>query len=293
MILKNNKAIQIICEGFLIIVASVLSAVGLYVFVNPANFAPSGIDGVSIMVQNIFGINMGYVSLAINLPLLAIAYFFINKKYVIYTTIFTVMSSLTIIAMEKFSMYEYVSENNVWVAVLASGIILGIRTAVMIKIGGSSGGVDIIACLIQKKKPYLNIESLISAFCYIIIAISFFVYGNLESVIMSVAQMIVFNTAMSYMLKNTRNAVEVHIITDDVKNLREDILKELKHGATIIDCKGMFTDSQKQMVVTIINIHQMSDLIKISKKYADSFMYYSDVNGVLGNFRWNKFDEIK
>lgn len=291
--LKNNKAIQIICEGFLIIVASVLSAVGLYVFVKPADFAPSGIDGVSIMVQNIFGINMGYVSLAINLPLLAIAYFFINKKYVIYTTIFTIMSSLTIIAMEKFSMYEYVSENNVWVAVLASGIILGIRTAVMIKIGGSSGGVDIIACLIQKKKPYLNIESLISAFCYIIIAISFFVYGNLESVIMSVAQMIVFNTAMSYMLKNTRNAVEVHIITDDVKNLREDILKELKHGATIIDCKGMFTDSQKQMVVTIINIHQMSDLIKISKKYADSFMYYSDVNGVLGNFRWNKFDEIK
>lgn len=291
--LKNNKAIQIICEGFLIIVASVLSAVGLYVFVNPADFAPSGIDGVSIMVQNIFGINMGYVSLAINLPLLAIAYFFINKKYVIYTTIFTVMSSLTIIAMEKFSMYEYVSENNVWVAVLASGIILGIRTAVMIKIGGSSSGVDIIACLIQKKKPYLNIESLISAFCYIIIAISFFVYGNLESVIMSVAQMIVFNTAMSYMLKNTRNAVEVHIITDDVKTLREDILKELKHGATIIDCKGMFTDSQKQMVVTIINIHQMSDLIKISKKYADSFMYYSDVNGVLGNFRWNKFDEIK
>jgi uncharacterized membrane-anchored protein YitT (DUF2179 family) len=70
-------------------------------------------------------------------------------------------------------------------------------------------------------------------------------------------------------------------------------LQNLKHGATILDCKGMFTGEDKSMIITIINIHQMDDLIKLSRKYAGSFVYFSDVSGVWGNFRWNKTDIVK
>ncbi len=69
------KKIQTVIDLFLIIVASALSAIGLYCFVNPANFAPSGIDGVSMMLEKLTDINMGYTSLAINIPLLIIACF--------------------------------------------------------------------------------------------------------------------------------------------------------------------------------------------------------------------------
>lgn len=287
------KRIQVIFEILLIIIAALLSAVGLYSFVNPASFAPSGIDGIAMMLQKLTNINMGYISLAINIPLLIIAWFFISKKYVVYTTLFTVISSILMIVMEQIDMYQYVSQNNTWIAVLASGIMLGIRTAIMIKIGGSSGGVDIVSCIIQQKKPYLNIENLISIFCYIIIGISFFVYGNIESIIMSVAQMLIFNFAMNYMLKTTRNAVEAHIITDDPQEFKYDIINNLKHGATIIDGTGMFTGESRKTIITIINLRQMNDLIKISKKHPNSFIYFSEVNGVWGNFRWNKSDIAK
>ncbi|MBQ8740642.1 MAG: YitT family protein [Clostridia bacterium] len=287
------KKIQIVIDLFLTIVASVLSAVGLYTFVNPANFAPSGIDGISMMLQKLTDINMGYISLAINIPLLILAWFFISKKYVVYTTIFTVLSSVMMILMEQINMYEYVTENNAWIAVLASGIMLGFRTAIMIKIGGSTGGVDIISCIIQQKRPYLNIESLISIFCYIIIGVSFFVYGNIESVIMSIAQMMIFNLAMNSILKTTRNAVEARIITDDPQKFKEDIINNLKHGATIIDGTGMFTGESRKTIVTIINLRQMNDLIKLSRKHPNSFIYFSEVNGVWGNFRWNKSDIAK
>ena len=98
---ENMKKFQTVIDLFFIVIASALSAIGLYVFVNPANFAPSGIDGVSMMLQKITNINMGYISLAINIPLLVIAWFFISKKYVIYTTLFTVVSSVLMIVMEK------------------------------------------------------------------------------------------------------------------------------------------------------------------------------------------------
>lgn len=287
------KKFQVIADLFLIIIASVLSAVGLYTFVNPANFAPSGIDGISMMLEKLTGISIGYISLAINIPLLVIAWFFISKKYVIYTTIFTVISSVMMIIMEKIDMYQYFSESNAWISVFVSGIMLGIRTATMIKIGGSSGGVDIMASIIQQKRPYLNIENVITLFCYIIIGASFFVYGNIESVFMAIAQMLIFNLAMNYMLKTSRNAVEAKIITDEPEALKEDIICNLKHGATIIDATGMFTGEDKKMVISIINVRQMSDLIKISKKHPNSFIYFSEVNGVWGNFRWNKTDEVK
>jgi len=290
--MKSNK-FRYIIDVLLIIVAATLSSVALYTFVNPANFAPSGVDGISMMVQKLTGLNMGYVSLAINIPLLVVAWFFISKKYVVYTSLFTVVSSVAMIIMEKINMYEYITENHVWIAVFASGIMLGVRTAIMIRIGGSTGGVDIIACIVQKKKPYMNIETLISIFCYVTIGISFFVYQNIESVIMSVVQTLIFNLAMNSVLKPTRNAVEVRIITNDPEQFKEDILINLKHGATVIDCHGMYTGENKAMIVTIINIHQMDELIKLSRKYDSSFVYFSDVSGVWGNFRWNKSDIVK
>lgn len=290
--MKTNK-LRYVTDVLLVIVAATLSAVGLYTFVNPANFAPSGVDGISMMVQKLTGLNMGYVSLAINVPLLIVAWFFISKKYVVYTSLFTVISSVAMIVMEKINMYEYVTENHVWIAVFASGIMLGVRTAIMIRIGGSTGGVDIIACIVQKKKPYMNIETLISIFCYVTIGISFFVYQNIESIIMSVVQTLIFNLAMNSVLKPTRNAVEVRIITNKPEQFKDDILLNLKHGATVIDCHGMYTGEEKAMIITIINIHQMDDLIKLSRKYDSSFVYFSDVSGVWGNFRWNKSDIVK
>ncbi len=284
---------KLLKDILLMIFAAALSALGIHCFVNPASFAPSGVDGIAVMLQKLAGINVGYISLAINIPLLIIAWFLISRRYVIYTTLFTLLSSGMLIAMEALDLYQYISPDNSWLAVFASGVMLGVRTALMIRIGGSSGGVDIIATIIQQRRPYLNIESLISLFCYIIIGASFFVYGNLESVIMSVAQMLIFNTAMNRMLKTTRNAVEARIITDDPEKFKEDILKELKHGATIIDCEGMFTGDRKKTIVTIINLRQMDDLIKLSRKHPDSFIYFSEVNGVWGNFRWNKTDAVQ
>jgi uncharacterized membrane-anchored protein YitT (DUF2179 family) len=273
--------------------ASVISAIALHCFVGPAHYAPSGIDGISMMTQELTGINMGYVSLMINIPLLIVAWFFISRKYVVYTTIFTAMTSGMLIFMEQyFPDLIYKTETNLWISVFTSGIIMGARTAMMMKIGGSSGGVDIIASVIQKQRPYLNIETLIAAACYIIIGVSFFVYGNIESVIMSVVQMVVFNLSMNSMMKSTRNAVEVKIITNQPEQFKHDILVNLKHGGTAIKCTGMYTDDDKTMIVTLINIRQMNDLIKIARKYPDSFIYFSEAGGVWGNFRWHKHDPV-
>lgn len=281
-----------VLDFLIIVVASALSAVGLHMFINPAGFAPSGVDGIATMLQTTIGINMGYTSLLFNVPLLIVAWFLLNKKYVIYTLIYTFLSSAMLILAETVGLYQYSSETNTWIAVVTSGFLLGLRTGLLIKHGGSSGGIDIIACIIQKKRPYFNVETLISIISYMIIGASFFVYGNLESILMAVVQTVVFNITMNAVLKPTRNAVEVKIITNNANDLKQDILHNLKHGATILKCRGMYTDGERDMIVTVINIRQLNELMQISRKYPNTFIYYDTVNGVWGNFRWNKFDAV-
>ena len=95
---------------------------------------------------------------------------------------------------------------------------------------------------------------------------------------------------MNTVLKPTRNAIEVKIITNNAAELKQDILMNLKHGATIVKCRGMYTDDDRDMVITLINIRQLNELMQISRKYPNTFIYYVNVSGVWGNFRWNKFD---
>lgn len=280
---------RIVSEYLVIISAACLSAIGLYVFVYPANFAPSGIDGIAAMIQSTAGINAGITSLIINLPILMIAWYRLNRKYVEYTLIFTIIHSILLILLKGINFYQYVSASDKWISAIFSGILLGVRTGMMIKIGGSSGGIDIIGSIIQKKKPYANIELSISLLCYCIIGISFFVYDrNLECILLSITQMFVFSRSMGMMLNSTRSAIEVKIVTSETQKLTADIINMLRHGGTLLDCKGIYTDDERKIILCVINTNQIGELLQVVKNYPDSFTYFSGVNGVWGNFRWDK-----
>ncbi len=288
----KNKKLTIFFELIIVIFSSVISALGLHVFVYPANFAPSGFDGISAMLQKLTGLNAGIYLAIFNIPLLIWAYFKLNRKYVIYTIIFTIISSALLYIFELVNLYQYVSATDRILPAIFAGIILGIRTGLMIKIGSSTGGIDIIACMIQSKKPHLDLEKSISVMCYVIILISVFVYDNdITCILLSIVQIFTMEKAMGFILKDNRNAVEVKIITKDPELLKEKILFKLKHGATVINCTGMYTGEPRYMVVTIINIRQIGELTGIIRELPDTFIYHSDVTGVRGNFRWKKTDE--
>ena len=91
----------------LTLVAAALSAFGLHIFVYPASFAPAGIDGVATMLQEITSFNAGYYSLIINIPLLIVAWFFLNKRYVVYTVVFTLVSSIMLVVLVLIKSYRF------------------------------------------------------------------------------------------------------------------------------------------------------------------------------------------
>ncbi|MBQ8685471.1 MAG: YitT family protein [Clostridia bacterium] len=290
----NKKSVKKECINLsMLLLAAVFGAFGMHVFVYPSNFAPMGIDGIATMLQALTGVNAGIYTLVLNLPLFIMAWFILKKRYVIYTIVFIVTVSGMLVVLEAVSFYQYVTETDKLISAIFSGIMLGVRTGVMIKIGGSAGGADIIACAVQAKKPYGNVERLISLICYAIMGLSFFVYWDLNCIFLSIVQLIVFEWVMKAILTPTRNAIEVKIVTKHPNEIKEELLYNLKHGATLVESKGMYTDNENSIIFSVINIRQMPEFMEMIKRYTDTFVYYSDVKGVRGNFRWQKDDVAK
>lgn len=277
----------------LTVFAALLSAVTLHVFVYKNKFAPSGVDGIATMVQELTTLNAGIVALIINVPLLIVAWKILNRKYVIYTLIFTFLSSGFIMLLDYINFPQYEAMYEKVVAAVFSGLLLGVRTGIMIRLGFSTGGIDIIAAVFQKNRSYINIERIISIICYVITALSYFVYHDLGAILLSIIQMFVFEKGVALLLSDHRDAVAFHIITKEPEKIKEDIIYNLKHGATVMESRGLFTDTESFMIISIVNKRQIPEFISIVKKHKDTFMYYSDINGVSGNFRWKKDDIVK
>ncbi len=291
--MKQNPVKKEIFNVIITLLAAVLHAVGLWVFVIPADFAPSEIAGISTMLYEKTGLNAGYYSLFFNIPLLIAAWFLLKKRYVIYALLFTVFSSALMVVFEELEFYQYTVETDRLLAAIFSGVFFGVRTGLMLKIGSSTGGSDIIAGIIQMKKPHVNVEKLIMFIGFAIAISSYFVYWDLNSILLSLVQTFVLERVAAGVLKDNRNAIEVKIITHNPEELREEVIKNLRHSASVMKCTGMYSEQDYYMVVSVLNTHQLPELTQVAKKYPNTFVYYSDVAGVKGNFRWRKDEEVK
>lgn len=280
----------------LTVVAACFSVVALHTFVVPSDFSPSGIDGLCTVLYELTGLNMGWFKIFFNLPLLVLAYIFLNRKYVLYVILFTALDSFGVVLLEAFNFYIYIPSNAVpdsligyrLLAALVSGILLGVCVGIMLKIGYSSGGVDIIACLLHKWKPHFRIERIISVCAYSIVALSFFVYRDLTSIILSVVQIFVSECTVSTLLKHQRYAVEVKIVTKNPDAIKDAILYRHKHGATVVRSQGMYTGEANYTVHCVMNVRELPQFMNTMKKYPEAFVYFSDGVRIQGDYHFRE-----
>ena len=282
-------------------VAAFLSVLALYTFVVPAKFSPSGIDGLCTLLYEVTGLNVGYYKLMINIPLMILAWIFLNKKYVFYVMFFTLLDSVGMIIFEKVNFYIFVPANlgiaealsYRLIAAIFSGVLVGLCIGIMLKLGYSSGGTTVIAGLVHKWKKHLNVERVISVCGYTIVAISYFVYHDLTSILLSVMQIFVTEWTITSVLRSERYAVEVKVITKEPEKIKEEILYKHKHSATVIESHGMYTEEGNYMVVTVMNSRDIPEFMNTMKKHPDTFVYFSDGVRVQGNFHFERNKDIE
>ena len=119
-----------------------------------------------------------------------------------------------------------------------------------------------------------------------VVFIAFFVYGmKITPVMCTLLNLFIANMIVDNGLSGIKNGYKFEIITKNPNELAEVLMTRLKHGVTGINVHGMYSDTDRYMLVCIINKRQIGEMIKILKSYPDTFASFEKVNEVFGNFR--------
>lgn len=274
----------------MIIGVALLCAVNYQLFVFPNRFAPAGLNGICTIIQHLFGISIGYLSLLINIPLAVAVYFTVSKPQALRSMTYTLAFSVFTLMLERIdlSAIAYATENGTSAILgpLVAGIVMGFGSAMMFRSGAHTGGTEFIASMLHKKNPQINFFWVVFGLNISVAAVSYFVYDfQIEPVLLCILYSFASSSVRDRMSQNSRSAVRFEIVTEHPEELSRAIIQNLHHSSTLIPAKGMYSGKPVNILICVINKSQVAELAAIVRSFPGSFVIMSHVSQVIGNFK--------
>lgn len=257
-------------------------------FVFPNAFAPAGINGIATMVQYLFHINIGYLSLIINIPLILLAWTKLDPDFARKSLLFVLVFSTVTLVLGRMDLsgIAYDSGSSAILGPVAAGVVSGAVYGLVIRCNGSTGGTDIVAAWVHKLHPEASLVWVIFALNASVAVLSFFVYGyQFEPVILCLIYCYLSSRISDGILKGGKSALKFEVVTCHAPELSARLLQELHHGVTVLPAQGMYSDTPRALLICVVNRHQIVRFQEILRQFPDTFAYVSSVNETLGNFK--------
>ena len=275
---------------FVIVGIALVAAVTYKLFVFPNQFAPSGLNGICTMIQYVTNISVGYLSLAINVPLAIWCYFTVSKPMALRSMLYVATFSVGLVLLDyvDLSPFAYATQNGTSkiLGPLVAGVIMGYIYSVLMKASAYSGGMDFISAIVHKYNPNKSVLGISFSINVIIAFSSYFVYGyQMEPVILCILYSFMSSTVGERLMKSGREAVCFEIITDHPKEISEEIITKIRHTTTLIPAKGMYSGRETNMLICVVNKTQSAIVSRIIRKYPRTFAVMDPVSEVMGNFK--------
>lgn len=279
-----------ITDYLIIVLSALILSLSYYIFVFPNEFAPSGLPGFFTLLQYLFHLNVGYLTLLVNIPLVIANYLFVGKQYALKSAAFTLIFSSMLVLWEYVPLerFAYFTENgtSTIMAPVAGGVVSGFCYGTVMRRNGSTGGTDLMAALVNRYRPEYNLVWIIFTINATVAVCSYFVYGfQIEPVIMCLVYCFITSKVSDMMLKGFKEAVKFEIITDHPEELASALRTKLYHGVTEIAAKGSFSRMDKTLLICVVNKREIVKFQRILEDFPGSFAYLTPVRETVGNFR--------
>lgn len=268
-----------------IVLSALLYAAGVELFVSDNGFVTGGAWGIALMLQHCFGIPSGYMILAINIPLLILAVIFLGWRFAAYTFLFVGTQSVASVLFGLLDIQKplLTGDSQQLLSAIVAGAIMGVGLAMCLRVGGCTGGTDIVSVILQKKKIPVSVPWIIFAINGIIISASYFVYGGLEAIICSLILEFVASRVSDAILSGITGAVRFEIVTNNGEAVRDAIITRMNKGATVISAKGGYTLDDRSVIVCIVHKRHTADFKKFLKELdPEAFINIAKVSSVMG-----------
>lgn len=275
----QEKVKKAIVEAVGTIVGAAIMAFGISSFLLPSQLSSGGVSGIATITYYLLNIPMGVMIMIINIPLFIFAGYRIGKEFFIKSLVGTVSLSLFIDILDK---YPPVTTDR-FLASIYGGVIIGIGTAIILKVGSSTGGTELVANLIKTYNPYISMSRYLTIIDIVIISLNVIFFKHIEVGLYSAIAIYLYGKMVDIIFEGVYFTKLLFIISDKNEEISDGIKNEIKRGVTGLYGKGMYSNKEKLVLICAVSrgdVHKIKDLARrIDKR---SFIVVANAREVLG-----------
>ncbi|MQW23484.1 MULTISPECIES: YitT family protein [unclassified Lactococcus] len=281
------KRISLHFRNFVIIaLGTALYAFGFVEFNMANHLAEGGVAGISLMLHFLMNIDPSYTNMILNIPLLFIGYRFLGRRTFFYTIWGIVSLSIWMFWFQRIP-FTLNIHHDLLVAALLAGIFAGTGIGLVFRYGGTTGGADIIAKLIQIKKG-VPVGKTFFIFDAIVLTLSLS-YINLEQMMYTLIASFVSAQVVGIVQSGGYTVKGMLIVTDKHKEVSDMIIHEFGRSATFLHGEGAYSGNQKEVIYVVLNPSEIQDLRQaLAVVDNNAFASIINVHEVIGDFSYPK-----
>lgn len=252
-----------IYETIMIIVGNFILALGICAFITPVGLITGGASGIGIAIKSLTGINISNTVFAINIVMFIIGYYIFGKKFAAGTLLSTFLFPMFLALLEKISALSNITDD-VLLSTLYAGLCIGLGLGLVLRVGASTGGMD-IPPLIVNKKTGISIALIINMFdCAILLFQVIFCPITVEQILYGITILIITAIVMDKVMMLGETKVQVTIISPKWQEIRKIVFDDINRGCTLLNVTTGYYQDKQYAVMAVVSkreLHLLNEMI--------------------------------
>lgn len=279
-ILNKKSGAVLVTDLLSFIAGGVIYSVAVLLFLSANEISPGGLTGIATVLNYLFMLPIGTMMFLLNIPILIIGFIKFGGIFILKTTVSTVIISIILDVAE--AVLPTVAIDPILAAVFG-GLLMGIGISIFMLRGATTGGVDIIAKLINRRFPHMTVGRLMLLADAVVVALSAFAYKNIESALYSVIALYASSRVIDMMLYGADKGKIVYIITEKSAEMSREIMSLVKRGITVIGVTGAYTGRPLNMLMCTVRRNEVSAVCRLARENdKNSFIVIAEAGEILG-----------
>ena len=234
----------------MIILGTLICAISYNIFMVPHDILPGGVSGIAIIINEFFDFERSIFILISSVILLFVSLFTLGKESTTKSILGSILFPFFVYITENIIVTNHIMSNNVLLSSIVGGVLFGIGLGLVFKEGYTTGGTDIVNKILNKYL-YTGMGTGMLIVEGTILLVGSFVFG-FDVLMYSLITLYLSSGIIDKVILGISNSKSFYIITTEPEKVSEYIMSDLKHGVTILDGKGAYSNDKKSVILTVI-----------------------------------------
>lgn len=287
--MKIDRILANVWDYFLMTVGSVIFVMAWTSFLIPNGLASGGLTGLCTILQYGTGIPVGWTYPTLNVLLLLLGFIVLGKGFGFKTIYVIALTSVLFEVLPKFPELQVLMDEKLLV-VLVGATMESVGIGLVMLRGGSTGGLDIIAMIINKFWPVSIGRVYLCMDIFIISTLLLVPEKGLVDMIYAYVVMIGFSFGVDFVLLGNKSTVQILVFSDNYKEIGDYVISDLRRGVTALESIGWYTQKESKVLMIVARKNQMHEIVSAIRSIDKrAFISVSSAMSVYGE----GFEDVK